>query len=395
MTGPMTAARRLLAAALLIGVPDTVSAQSSRAEEIANQQAEKAAELAPEVPGRLETILGRWTLNPDPKGFYPFFESPFPGGGFTVGLGFQQHLRRGMRAGGGVSWTLENFKLVQGHFGMPLDRDNRLRLDVTGRWIDAPGVAFYGLGPDTTPDDRADFGYRPSNASAIVTAHPLSWVRLEGGYAFQNAATTDDDEVQAHFPPSGSPGLGQDLAYDVFGGAAAIDTRTSPFYSDHGSLVRAEWRRYSERKDKPYSFDQTEVEAVHLVPLVGRYFVLAFRGLATFTNPHDGQALPFMLAPHVGSGSTVRGFRNRRFQDRHRLVLNGEYRWQPSRYLNMALFYDAGQVQPDVDRLRWRAFQTAYGIGARFHSPMANVLRLEVARSREGWVLVAGMSQPF
>jgi hemolysin activation/secretion protein len=105
--------------------------------------------------------------------------------------------------------------------------------------------------------------------------------------------------------------------------------------------------------------------------------------------------VPFVLAPYVGSGSTVRGFRNRRFQDRHRLVLNGEYRWQASRYLVMALFYDAGQVAPEVEAFTWRQFRTAMGIGARFHGPTFSVLRLELARSREGWKIVAGLSQPF
>jgi hypothetical protein len=35
------------------------------------------------------------------------------------------------------------------------------------------------------------------------------------------------------------------------------------------------------------------------------------------------------------------------------------------------------------------------GIGARFHGPTFSVLRLELARSREGWKIVAGLSQPF
>lgn len=391
----MIRTKRLIAAALLLAVSDLAHAQSSRTEEIASQQTKKSGELAPEAESRAEQVLNRWTLNPDPAGFYPLFDSPFPGGGFSMGVGYQHHLPRGVRAGGGVAWTVANFKLVEGRLGVPLQRDNRLRVDVRGRWIDAPSVRFYGLGPESTTDDRTSYGYRPSNLMATATALPLSWFRLEGGYALQNAATTDDEEVEMRFPGEESPGLGQDLAYNVVGGSIAFDTRPSRSYSDHGSELRAEWRRYSERKDQPYSFDQTEVEATQLVPLVGRYFVLAFRGMVTVTDPHEGDTLPFMLAPHVGSGSTLRGFRNRRFQDRHRLVLNGEYRWQASRYLNMALFYDAGQVQPDTDRFRWRAFETAYGIGARFHTPTSNVLRLEIARSREGWVLVAGVNQPF
>ncbi|MCA1586595.1 MAG: BamA/TamA family outer membrane protein [Acidobacteria bacterium] len=378
---------------LLFAFP--VAAQSTRAEEIATRQAEKSTALGSETEGRAEQIIGRLALAGDPHGFYPFFASPFPGGGLSAGVGYQHHLPRGARTGVGLSWSIQNFKLVQGHFGLPLDRDNRFYVDLRGRWIDAPGVAFYGLGPDTSRIDRVDFGYRPSSAAASLTARPVRFLQLTAAYSLVDAATTDDSETLSRFTPDAAPGIGAALRYHVAFAGIALDTRPSPSYSDHGSLIRVDWSRFREREDKPYSFDRTEVELSQLVPLVGRHFVLAFRALGTTTQPIDGGTVPFMLAPHVGSGSTVRGFHNRRFQDRHRLLLNGEYRWQASRYLNMALFYDLGQVQPDTDRFRWKAFEKGWGIGARFHTPTASVLRLELARSREGWVVVAGANQPF
>lgn len=380
---------------LALAVSGPASAQSSRVDAIATEQQEKAERLAPEQESRAEHVINQIFLPADPNGFFPFFASPFPGGGFSMGVGYQRHLPHAARAGIGVAWTVQNFKLVSGRFGMPLDRDQKFRFELAGRWVDAPTVPFYGLGSSSSLGDRADFGYRPSSASATLTAHPFTWVRLLGSYTFQNAATTDDGEVRARFGPAQTPGLGEDLAFNVYSGGIALDTRPSPSYADHGSLLRAQWWRFDETAGKPFSFDQTEFEAVQLIPIVRRYFVFALRGLATFTDPREGDTVPFMLAPHVGSGSTLRGFNNRRFQDRHRVVLTGEYRWQPSRYLDMAIFYDAGQVQAEKDQFRWRAFETAWGIGARFHTPVANVLRLEMAHSREGWVLVAGASQPF
>jgi hypothetical protein len=278
---------------------------------------------------------------------------------------------------------------------VPLDRNNRFHVDIRGRYVDAPSVAFYGLGADSAPADRVEFGYRPSSASATLAARPISFLRVDAGYTLQSARTTDQQPTLGHFAVSETPGFGADLVYNVVRGGVAIDTRTSPTYSDHGSLLRVEFSRFRERSDKPYSFDQTEVEVVQLVPLVGRNFVLAFRALGTTTDPLGGGSVPFMLAPQIGSGRTVRGFHNRRFQDAHRLLLNTEYRWQASRYLTMAAFYDLGQVQPDRDRFRWREFEQGWGFGARFHTPTSGVLRLEMARSREGWVLVAGTSQPF
>jgi hemolysin activation/secretion protein len=102
-----------------------------------------------------------------------------------------------------------------------------------------------------------------------------------------------------------------------------------------------------------------------------------------------------MLAPFLGSGSTLRGYANRRFTDRNRMLLTGEYRWRPSRYLDMAIFYDTGQVAHDRGDFRASLFESAWGLGARFHGPNFNALRIEVARGREGIRLVFAGSQPF
>jgi hemolysin activation/secretion protein len=102
-----------------------------------------------------------------------------------------------------------------------------------------------------------------------------------------------------------------------------------------------------------------------------------------------------MLAPDVGSGSTIRGFSNRRFQDNGRLVLTGEYRWRPSRYLDMAVFLDAGQVAPEWTAFRRNALETGWGVGARLHGPSFMVMRLELARTRNGLNLVTAATQAF
>ena len=89
-----------------------------------------------------------------------------------------------------------------------------------------------------------------------------------------------------------------------------------------------------------------------------------------------------MLAPYLGSGTTLRGFANRRFTDRNRVLLTGEYRWRPSRYLDMALFIDAGQVAPDRRDFDLDAVRVAWGIGARFHGPTSTRCASSGARPR-------------
>jgi len=175
----------------------------------------------------------------------------------------------------------------------------------------------------------------------------------------------------------------------------ATDWRSSPGYSTRGGFYRGTWERHDEANHRPFSFDSQEYEVVQLLPLVREQFVLAARGLVTMTRPDAGHEVPVMLAPFLGSGTTLRGFATRRFADRNRVLLTGEYRWRPSRYVDMALFIDAGQVTADKHQFRVRDFETSWGIGARIHGPTFTAIRVEVARSRDGLGLVVAGSQVF
>ena len=52
----------------------------------------------------------------------------------------------------------------------------------------------------------------------------------------------------------------------------------------------------------------------------------------------------------------------------------------------MTLFVDAGKVTFDHADLNFRDLETSYGIGLRFYSPEALLLRLDLAFSREGFI---------
>jgi outer membrane translocation and assembly module TamA len=115
--------------------------------------------------------------------------------------------------------------------------------------------------------------------------------------------------------------------------------------------------------------------------------VLGVRAFAQTTTVDDGQVVPYYLLPSLGGARTHRGYGDFRFQDRHMWVLNGEYRWLPSRVLDMALFVDTGKVASTRSDLDFNDLKTAYGIGARFHGPTMTPLRLDLAHGDEGFRL--------
>jgi outer membrane protein assembly factor BamA len=101
------------------------------------------------------------------------------------------------------------------------------------------------------------------------------------------------------------------------------------------------------------------------------------------------------MMPALGGGSTLRGFQSWRFRDRHTLLLSAEWRTIVNRYLDVALFADAGTVGRTVDDLTTGALESDYGIGFRFHGPITTPLRIEVAHSREQWKLVVAAKASF
>jgi hypothetical protein len=197
------------------------------------------------------------------------------------------------------------------------------------------------------------------------------------------------------FAPPDAPGLDEALTFHVTRATIAYDWRPAPGYSTRGGYYRASFERNFESTHRPYSFNLQEYELAQQLPLVREQFVLAAHALVTLTQADEGHEVPVMLAPYLGSGSTLRAFGNRRFTDRNRVLFTGEYRWRPSRYVDMAIFLDAGQVAPDRHQFDTKEFDVDWGIGARFHGPNFNAVRIELSRGREGFRMTFSGSQPF
>ena len=132
--------------------------------------------------------------------------------------------------------------------------------------------------------------------------------------------------------------------------------------------------------------------AEQFVPILHGNWVL-FLGLrASTTSAGSGRTVPFFLMPTLGGGSDLRGYGTYRFRDRHSILLTAEYRWYAQEYVDAAIFYDAGKTVPDRSALDFTGLKSSFGAGVRFHTPLATVLRIELAHSREGLALILAFS---
>jgi len=82
--------------ALLCHCPLPVCAQDTRSEAIARQQEEKSRDLRHYEFSKVEKLLSRMSegerfFSRNPRGLYPYFDSVYSGGGFTLGAGYRKY----------------------------------------------------------------------------------------------------------------------------------------------------------------------------------------------------------------------------------------------------------------------------------------------------------------
>ena len=99
-------------------MPAIAAAQETRAGAITAEQADKAIRLAPYEPHWAENLLlsVRKTLVEQPSGFYPYLDSVYSGGGFTLGGGYRRF------TGDRTQWNVAGLYSGKGY---KLDRGGR------------------------------------------------------------------------------------------------------------------------------------------------------------------------------------------------------------------------------------------------------------------------------
>ncbi len=400
-------AMRILGAvvALTAAFASAVAAQdpqpATREAEIEQAKAEKANALHPYVPGRFERRMNRAEdiLVNGVRRWHPFFESADYGGGVTFGAGYAHFVSPYNMIDVRGTYTTLGYKRLEAAFTAPRLFHRRGSLSLLGGWREATQAAFYGLGTDSSLDNRADFDFRQPYGSGTLEFWPMRrWLMLRGGFELSrwsvHHSQGDVPSVDTVYTPRTLPGVGAATTYLHSQGTAAFDWRTSPGYSRRGGYYGVTWHDYSDR-DKQFGFDQVDYEAIQHFPILREAWVISLRGIARTTYAKTDQQVPFFLLPYVGSGHTLRGFISHRFRDRNGLILNAEWRIRVNRFMDTALFYDTGKVAARRGDLDLRGVKSDYGFGFRLHGPSATFLRIEVAKSPEGARLVIATTPIF
>jgi hypothetical protein len=385
---------------MMMLLPVTAFAQETRAGAIAEQQAEKATRLVPHQPHWAEELLltAQKTMLQQPAGFYPYFDSVYSGGGFTLGAGTRKFTGDRTHVNVAGLYSITGYKLIDAGVASPGHWNGRLDVRGSTGWRDATQVAYYGLGIDSPVDAGAAFRMQQAYAGGDLTVRPQRWLLLTAGAAYEDYTlkdpTNDDRSVEAAFSAEAAPGVGANPAFLHTSVAIGVDSRPAADYARRGSLLQLTRHHYADR-DGTYTFTRFEAEAVQHIPILRENWVVSLRGRLEST-PGDDELVPYFLLPSLGSGSTLRGYSSWRFRDRHAVLASGEWRFILNRLaLDLALFVDTGMVAPQLEAITTSAFVTDYGLGIRFHGPAKTPLRVELATGREGTRLVFSASAAF
>jgi len=378
-------------------------APTSRTAAIERTKSEKATALTPYVPNKVESLIDRAEdfLVGGRLHWYPFFESAYAGGGFTLGAGYQRYVSAYNTLAVRGSITFSGYKRIESEFRAPQLFDGRGVLSVVGGWREATSVGFYGTGTaPTSVDDRVNYSFSQPYASTTLDFWPTRRLFvLRGGLELsewsQESGSGSAPSVEEVYTPETLPGLGASPTYVHVQGTAGLDSRLSPGYARRGGYYGLTAHQYMDTDDT-YSFTKMEYEAIHHIPVLRDAWVLSLRARVETTHTGGESEVPFFMLPALGGGSSLRGFASWRFRDRNSIMWQAEWRVLANRFLDMAVFVDAGKVTSRTSDLNnFHDMKKDYGLGFRLHGPASTPLRIELAKSNEGLALVFSSKASF
>jgi hypothetical protein len=144
-------------------------------------------------------------------------------------------------------WSIRNYKWIElSTNSLNLGRGT-LDLNARAGWRDATQVGFYGLGTDTSMDDRANFQMKQSYAGAEAEIRPAVPLFVGGAITFEDYQIDeghgDHPSVEERYSADEAPGLGTNPSFLHTLASAGIDWRPARGYARRGGLYTLRYHR--------------------------------------------------------------------------------------------------------------------------------------------------------
>jgi outer membrane protein assembly factor BamA len=374
------------------------SAQETRAAEIERAREQKDLTITPDEPSKLERALvwvqtSSWTnsLLHKGDGWRTRIGGMTPTAGFSIG---PEYSRTDLFGGALTLRVLAQASIRDYYRGLlqislPQLLDGKAFVDLSAGHRDYASLAYYGPGPDSVKTGRSDYRLEDTSMELRPGIRPARHLRagLLGGFTAVNVGPGADSRyisTDRQFTPAATPGIDRQGSFWQTGLWAQYDSGNYSSDATRGGNYSVQWSRIRDRTLGAFSFNRLDVEARHYIPFLNEKRVIAVRAASSLTGTSAGQRAPFYLQPTVGGPDALRGFRSFRFYGNNMAAVSGEYRWEASTALEVALFADGGKVFDKRSQLNIHDLETSYGFGFRFKSQRRIALRIDTGLSREG-----------
>lgn len=395
-------------AVALVGSGEPVVAQETRAELAWRARADKAKRLHPYKRTRIESVLYDVDdkqlflriFNP-PRGLFAQVGSLVEEAGLAAGPAFRLS-RPDLAFTVSSAVSTKAYWVAEGALDAPWLANGRLFAAVSGRWRSFPQQHFYGLGAASTRAGRSNFALRDSAVNGLIGARLTSWLSIAGGAEYLAARVDSGTDktspsVETMFTESTAPALGRQPDFTRLEARAVVDYSSPPDERPYaGGRYAIAYHTFDDRDLGRFAFHRWDIELQQYVPIIEAFRTIAFRALASVSDPAPGQEVPFYLQRTLGGANSLRGLDPYRLRDRNLLLLQAEYRWAINTFVTGALFVDAGTVAHEVSALNLRRMKRDYGMGIRLGSSRGIGLRADVAfGSGEGRRLMLRLDDVF
>lgn len=222
---------------------------------------------------------------------------------------------------------------------------------------------FYGVGNLTTEESKRETDLKNFLFEPLVLKQVYRKLFLGGGFRY-NAFW--DAELGDEQPEGFDREVGASLIDSLntrsvgFEFAATIDSRDNVLNALNGNFIELTHGMYSETIGSSNTFSITKLNLRKYFRITeNRLDVIAFELFSRFT---DGD-VPIAELSALGGRELLRGFPESRFNDRHTIFFQTEYRWQAFERIGFVGFTGVGDVFNRFDK-KVRSDKLKYSLGA-------------------------------
>lgn len=277
-------------------------------------------------------------------------------------------------------------------------------LATEAKWQRDAQTPFYGIGSQTTRDDRAFYRRDWWDVAARTGLTVAPSLIFAGGLAYEHNEIGDpiatSQSIFNDFPTDSLYGATETTEYVRLELSGTLNLTGWQDFQQSGITAGVAARSFFGLSDTDSDFRLLTGFFQTYVPINGQQ-LLAFRVVSDISRDDGGEGVPFYHLSTLGGSRSALGFPSSRFVDYDMLSFMSEYRFEIWRELHSRmraetfLFFHYGAVGETIGQIEGRDWHPSYGLGIRLSRPTALMGLAYLGFSAEGMTAGIRGSWPF